>query len=238
MFSLFDQVRPAAVIHAAGNKNLRFCEEQPDEAFRVNAGGTQNVARACRRVGAKLIYLSTDLVFSCTEGNYQEHDLPEPTLAYGKSKLLGEKFALAELDQVAVCRSGGIYGKGSPLLQWFAGEIEAGKMVECFTDVFNTPTYVDNLGEMMETVLEKQLVGVFHTVGRERVSRFEFFRAYAETLGLDVSLLSPVSFKDLKDTLLLQTDSSLAIAETARKLRLTFNSVGEGFTRLQESGGV
>ena len=238
MFSLFDQVRPAAVIHAAGNKNLRFCEEQPAEAFRVNAGGTQNVARACRRVGAKLIYLSTDLVFSCVEGNYQEHDVPEPTLAYGKSKLLGENFALEELDQVAVCRSGGIYGKGSPLLQWFAGEIEAGQTVECFTDVFNTPTYVDNLGEMMETVLEKQLVGVFHTVGRERVSRFEFFRAYAETLGLDVSLLSPVSFKGLKDTLLLQPDSSLAIAETARKLRLTFNSVGEGFTRLQESGGV
>ncbi|MDQ2974414.1 MAG: SDR family oxidoreductase [Acidobacteriota bacterium] len=238
MFSIFDQVRPAAVIHAAGNKNLRFCEEQPDEAFRVNAGGTQNVARACRRVGAKLIYLSTDLVFSCVEGNYQEHDVPEPTLAYGKSKLLGEKFALEKLDQVAVCRSGGIYGKGSPLLQWFVGEIEAGQTVECFTDVFNTPTYVDNLGEMMETVLEKQLVGVFHTVGRERVSRFEFFRAYAETLGLDVSLLSPVSFKDLKDTLLLQPDSSLAIAETAKKLRLTFNSVGEGFTRLQESGGV
>ena len=195
MFALFDQVRPAAVIHAAGNKNLKFCEDQPDEAFRVNAGGTQNVARACRRVGAKLIYLSTDLVFSCVEGNYQEHDVPEPTLAYGKSKLLGEKFALEKLDQVAVCRSGGIYGKGSPLLQWFAGEIKAGQTVECFTDVFNTPTYVDNLGEMMETVLEKH-------------------------------------------TLLLQPDSSLAIAETARKLCLTFNSVGEGFTRLQESGGV
>ena len=238
VFTLLDRERPAAVIHAAGNKNLRFCEEQPAEAFRVNAGGTQNVARACRRVGAKLIYLSTDLVFSCVEGNYQEHDVPEPTLAYGKSKLLGENFALEELDQVAVCRSGGIYGKGSPLLQWFVGEIEAGKTVECFTDVFNTPTYVDNLGEMMETVLEKQLVGVFHTVGRERVSRFEFFRAYAETLGLDVSLLSPVSLKGLKDTLLLQPDSSLAIAETAKKLRQTFNSVGEGFTRLQESGGV
>ena len=57
VFALFERERPEAVIHAAGNKNLKFCEEQPDEAFRVNAGGTQNVARACRRVGAKLIYL-------------------------------------------------------------------------------------------------------------------------------------------------------------------------------------
>ena len=238
VFTLLDRERPEAVIHAAGNKNLKVCEDQPDEAFRVNASGTQNVARACHRVGAKLIYLSTDLVFSCTKGNYKETGVPKPTLAYGKSKFLGEKLALDELDNVAVCRSGGIYGKGSPLLQWFAGEIEAGKTVECFIDVFNTPTYADNLGEMMEALLEQKLTGIFHTVGRERVSRFEFFRTYAETLGLDVNLLSPVSFKGLKDTLLLQPDSSLAIAETSRKLRLTFNSVGEGFTRLQESGGV
>ncbi|MEO7971053.1 MAG: SDR family oxidoreductase [bacterium] len=238
VFSAFDRERPEVVIHAAGNKNLKLCEDNPDEAYQVNAAGTQNVARACRRVGARLIYLSTDLVFSCVEGNYKESDLPEPALAYGRSKLLGESFALAESDQVAVCRSGGIYGKGSPLLKWFVSEIEAGKTVECFTDVFNTPTYVDNLGEMMETILEQHLAGVFHTVGRERVSRFEFFRAYAETLGLNASLLTPVSFKGLKDTLLLQADSSLAIAETAKKLRLTFNSVSEGFRRLQESGGV
>ncbi|MEP6570138.1 MAG: sugar nucleotide-binding protein [Acidobacteriota bacterium] len=150
---------------------------------------------------------------------------------------MGERFAQEELDQVAVCRSGGIYGKGSPLLKWFASEIEGEKPVECFIDVFNTPTYADNLAEMMETILEKHLVGVFHTVGRARVSRFEFFRAYAEALGLDASLLSPVSFNGLKDTLL-QPDSSLAIEETAKKLGMTFNSVSEGFGRLQESGGV
>ena len=238
VFSAFDRERPEVVIHAAGNKNLKLCEDNPDEAYRVNAAGTQNVARACRRVGARLIYVSTDLVFSCTEGNYKEDALPEPTSAYGRSKLLGERFALEELDHVAVCRSGGIYGKGSPLLKWFAGEMEARRTVDCFIDIFNTPTYVVNLGEMMETILERELVGVFHTVGRERVSRFEFFRTYAETLGLDVSLLAPVSFNSLKDALLLRPDSSLSIEETAGKLRMTFNSVIEGFTRLQVYGGV
>ena len=105
--------------------------------------------------------------------------MPQPSLAYGRSKLQGERFAREELNDVAICRSGGIYGKGSPLLGWLSAELDAGRTVDCFVDVFNTPTYAENLGEMMETIIRKRLTGVFHTVGRERVSRFEFFKSYA-----------------------------------------------------------
>jgi len=70
--SVVERVKPDAVIHAAGNKNVRFCEDHPDEADRTNAGGTRNVARACRNFGARMIYLSTDLVFGGTTGNYKE----------------------------------------------------------------------------------------------------------------------------------------------------------------------
>src|SRR5215475_3079652 len=143
--SIFERAGPKVVVHAAGNKDVRFCEDHPDEAYQVNALGTQNVARACRHVGASMIYLSTDLVFGCVRGDYKEDELPKPALAYGRSKLQGEKFALEELKDVAVCRSGGIYGKGSPLLSWLSAELVAGRNVECFVDVFNTPTYAENL---------------------------------------------------------------------------------------------
>ena len=238
VLSAFERVRPEAVIHAAGNKNIRFCEDHADEAHRINALGTRNVARACRDFGARMIYVSTDLVFRCTRGNYREDEAPEPTIAYGRSKLEGERLAREELDDLAVCRSGGIYGRGSPLLRWLAAEIEAGRSVECFTDVFNTPTYVENLAEMIEAVIEKRLAGVFHTAGRERVSRFEFFRAYADAFGLDVTLLSPVPVGGLKEKLLLQPDSSLSVAQTSERLGVAFNSVGEGFMRLKARGGV
>jgi dTDP-4-dehydrorhamnose reductase len=236
--SAIERLRPSAVIHAAGNKNVRFCEDNPDEAHRTNALGTHNVARACRDFGVRMIYLSTDLVFSSVRGNYKEDELPQPTLAYGRSKLEGEKLALEELDNVAVCRSGGIYGKGSPLLTWLATEINAGRTVDCFVDVFNTPTYLENLAEMMEVILSKQLSGVFHTVGRERVSRFEFFRSYAEMFGLEAGLLSPISIIGMKDQLYLQPDSSLSVEQTSTQLGITFNSVSEGFARLKVSGGL
>jgi dTDP-4-dehydrorhamnose reductase len=238
VFSIFERVRPDAVIHAAGNKDVRFCEDHPEEAYRINALGTQNVARACRNFGANLIYLSTDLVFSCSRGDYKEDELPQPTLAYGRSKLQGERFAREELKDAVICRSGGIYGKGSPLLSWLSAELEADRTVDCFVDVFNTPTYVENLAEMMETIIRKRLTGVFHTVGRERVSRFEFFQSYADTFGFDKDLLCPVSIADMKDRLFLQPDASLSVDQTAKRLGIAFNSITEGFTRLKARGGI
>jgi len=238
VISTFKRAAPDVVIHAAGNKNVRFCEEHPDEAYEVNALGTQNVARACRQLSAHLIYLSTDLVFDGQRGHYREDEQPQPVSAYGISKLVGEKLAQAELPEVAVCRSGGIYGHRSPLLRWLSEELNAGRSVDCFADVFNSPTYVENLAEMMETIIDERLNGIFHTAGRERVSRFEFFQTYARTFGLGQELLKPVTASQLESELLLQPDSSLSVAQTANKLGVLFNSVAEGFARLKAAGGV
>lgn len=237
VISIFERVRPDAVIHAAGNKDVKFCEDHADEAHRINGLGTKNVAHACAKFGASMIYLSTDLVFNGLRGRYKEDELPQPSLEYGRSKLEGEKFAREELADVAICRSGGVYGRGSPLLGWLSAELEAGRTVDCFVDVFNTPTYAENLAEMMEAIIKKRLTGIFHTVGRERVSRFEFFRSYAGTMALD-HLLTPVSVANIKDRIFLQPDSSLSADQTSQRLGIAFNSITEGFTRLQAGGGT
>jgi len=238
VFAVIGRVRPDAVIHAAGNKDVRFCEAHPEEANRINALGTQNVARGCQKFGASMIYLSTDLVFNGLKGEYKEDESPQPSLAYGRSKFKGESLAREELKDLAICRSGGIYGKASPLLGWLSAELEAGRTVDCFVDVFNTPTYAENLAEMMEAIIRKRLTGVFHTVGRERVSRFDFFKSYAGAFGLNQDLLSPVSSANMRDRLFLQPDSSLSAEETSKRLGIAFDSVAEGFHRLQACGGI
>jgi dTDP-4-dehydrorhamnose reductase len=159
-------------------------------------------------------------------------------LVYGKTKLQGEELALQELNEVAICRSGGIYGRGSPLLYWLLGELKAGRTVECFTDVYNTPTYVDNLKEMFQIIIERGLNGIFHTAGRQRTNRFCFFREFARMFELDDSLLKPVPAGTRRQEMLLLPDSSLSIAQTAAKLGIIFNSLSEGFARLKGSGGV
>jgi len=236
--STIGRVAPRVVIHAAGNKNVLYCEAHPDEVYRVNALGTQNVGQACRTVGARMIYISTDLVFAGTDRGYKETDTPHSTLVYDKTKLQGEELALQELNKVAICRSGGIYGKDSPLLRWLLGELKAGRNVECFTDVYNTPTYVENLAEMFLTIIERGLSGIFHTVGRQRTNRFGLFREFALAFELDDSLLKPVPAAERRQEMLLLPDSSLSIERTAAVLGGTFNSLSEGFARLKASGGV
>jgi len=231
------RLAPNVVINVAGIKDVRFCEHNPLYAFRVNGQGTGNLASACRKVGSKLIYVSSDLVFPSSRGWYTEIDIPCSPLVYGQSKLLGEYRAMRALDNLAICRSGGVYGKGSPLLRWAAEEITAGRPLECFTDVFNTPTYAYNLAAMIAEIIDRDLSGIFHTVGTERVHRLDFFSGFARTFGLDCSLLQPALIASRRSSMLLMPDSSLSSVITAGVLNTRGTPLDEGFRMLREDTG-
>jgi dTDP-4-dehydrorhamnose reductase len=235
---IFRDLAPDVVIHAAGNKSVQQCERYPEEAFATNAMGTRNVALASREIGARLIYLSTDLVFSGSSGDYRENDTPEPTSTYGRSKLEGERLALDLLPTAVICRSGGIYGRASPLLIWAAAELAAGRQLEGFTDVYNTPTYAANLGEMLEAVIREGTGGVFHTVGCSRVNRFQLFTAFANEFGLRVDLVRAVAAGERRRDLFLHPDASLSSIATAAHLRVPFNSLAKGLERMRRDGGL
>ena len=224
-------IRPDAVVHAAGNKNVKFCERNPDEAYRVNAEGVRNVARACREEGAQLVYLSTDLVFDSEAGGYSETDRPAPRSVYGQAKLAGEELAVSEAPDTAICRSAGIYGPASPLLKWVATELQEGRAVPCLTNVVNTPTWVDSLAEMLEVILARGLNGVFHTVGADPVNRYQLFSAFAEGFGFDSALLQPIESEPMMRDLLLWPNSSLDSDWTRRCLGLDGITVREGMRR-------
>jgi len=236
--SVVEQERPDVLIHAAGDKNVRRCKSNPDEAHLLNALGARNVARACEKFGARMIYVSTDLVFDGSRGAYREDETPIPTTVYGRTKLDGERYAMEECSNTAICRTGGVYGPGSPLLEWFAKEVSAGRSVEAFTDVFNSPTYAMNLAEMIDVTIQRGLTRILHTAGSERIDRFHFFREYARQFGFDETVISPASRNADDADALLQHDSSLATGITASKLDLKSNTVADGFARMKEHGGT
>src|SRR5262249_45605557 len=153
--------------------------------------------------GAHFVYLSTDLVFDCLRGNYDEASRTEPSSVYGKTKLAGEQFAREEHETAAICRSGGIYGRHSPLLKWAADELRAGRELSCLTNVKNTPTFVDNLAEMIEVILRRRLAGTFHTAGATVANRFDFFKAFAEAFDLEISLVKPIESETMMQELFL-----------------------------------
>lgn len=230
------EFRPEVVIHVAGNKDVRQCESNPGEAFATNAVGTGHVARACRKVGAKLVYLSTDLVFDGLRGNYLEEEIPQPTLVYGASKLAGEVAALRNCPGALVCRSGGLDGWRSPLLRWVAAELAAGRSVEAFVDVVNSPTFSGALAEAIEAAIERDLSGVLHVVGADRVSRYEQFRAFAEAFGFDPSLLVARVAGDRRREMMLLPDVSLSTTASTGRIGLQPTPLASGMARLRLEG--
>jgi dTDP-4-dehydrorhamnose reductase len=160
-----------------------------------------------------------------------------PRSAYGKSKLNGEYLASQELPDLAICRSGGIYGPESPLLGWLANELAERRKVHSLTNVKNTPTYVDALGGMMEQIIDRNMSGIFHTVGSDVVSRFEFFHAFATAFGFDPAYLQPIESKKLMNEMLLQPDASLDSTWTNRVLPTKGLSLQEGMTAFKSIAG-
>ena len=192
--------RPDIVIHAAAMTNVDACETNEDDAKRVNADGTFHVARACRQVGARLIYYSTDYVFDGAKATaYVETDRPNPRTVYGKSKLAGELFVSEELSDYAIVRIAWVYGSnGSNFLKTMLGlarkqaEIRhSGGVVSPLTvvdDQYGTPTCTEAIVRQTEEIITRDLTGVFHATSQDETTWYGFAREIFRLADLSVDI--------------------------------------------------
>jgi dTDP-4-dehydrorhamnose reductase len=169
-----DEFRPELIIHAAAYTDTRGCEEDPDRATRINGDGTRNVVLACRRVGAALVYVSTNEVFDGTRGGpYLETYQPRAVNAYGSSKLLGEQHVRSLLPKARIVRTSWLYGGGNDfpakVLQTPPGDLS---MV---TDEVASPTWARDLAQAIARLVQRETpAGVYHLTNGDHCSRFEW----------------------------------------------------------------
>jgi len=197
---VLDDFRPSILVHAAAETNVDKCEKDKEWAWSVNVNGTRNIAEACAKIGSKLIYVSTDYVFNGKKGLYTEDDEPNPINHYGLTKLKGEQAVQEAGADYVIARTSVLYGwhKRKPnFATWAVDSLRNGKEINVANDHYNSPTLADNLAEMMLGVLKKDLSGVYHAAGGERVSRYEFAIKLADIFELKKSLIIPVSMADL-----------------------------------------
>jgi len=110
VLNLFQKLEPDIVIHTASETNVDKCETEKEHAWKINAEGTRNIAVACSKVGAKLVYISTDYVFDGEKGNYDEQDKPNPINYYGVTKLEGENQVINNCKNYVILRTSVLYG--------------------------------------------------------------------------------------------------------------------------------
>lgn len=197
----FRRVQPEAVFLTAALTHVDYCEEQPEEAFRINAEGTRNVAREAARWGVRMIFYSTDYVFDGSEGPYGEETQPSPVSVYGKSKLEAEKAIQAILKGALILRTTGIFGwdrSSKNFAMQIYQELQAGKSMRAPEDQFGTPTLVDYLAEASIRLFQQGTHGIVNVVGKDLLSRADFGKALAKVFGLDPALVEPVATSALQ----------------------------------------
>lgn len=195
--SLLDATRPDWLIHCAAMANLDECEKHPAQARIMNAEIPGEIARDCAERNIKFVHLSTDAVFDGTKpGAYAEDDLPNPQSMYAQTKLEGER-AVQSFNQRAIIARVNFYGwslSGQRSLgEFFVNNLSEGKTVYGFTDVIFCPMWVNHLAQTLIAMLEKDMHGLYHVVGAQPMSKYQFGVAVARQFGLRESLIMPQS---------------------------------------------
>ncbi|HUH96497.1 MAG TPA: SDR family oxidoreductase [Anaerolineales bacterium] len=196
-YHLVSRSKPEAVIHCAALANLDACEADPDLAYQMNADLPARLADACARRKIRLIHISTDAVFDGQkDGAYSEGDPPNPQGVYAQTKLEGER-AVLQVNPMAIVARVNFYGWSlsgkRSLAEFFINNLSTGKNVNGFTDVLFCPMLVNHLSDVLLSMLERGLRGLYHVVGPQAMSKYQFGVEIARRFGLKESLISPQS---------------------------------------------
>jgi dTDP-4-dehydrorhamnose reductase len=196
---LVEETKPGVILHCAAIANLEACEANPEQAAEVNGQLPGVIAASAQKRGIQMIHISTDAVFDGVKGEYLETDPPNPLSVYARTKWQGEQAVLAANPQALVVRVNfygwSISGTRS-LAEFFVNNLEQGKTMKGFTDILFCPMMVLDLADMLVEAAQKQLHGIYHLVGGQAMSKYDFGVAIARTFGFDESLISPASVLD------------------------------------------
>lgn len=199
----FTEIRPQTIFLCAALTQVDYCEEHPDEAYQQNVEGPRWVAQAAARIGAKLIFYSTEYVFDGKNGPYDEEAPTAPLSVYGKSKLDAEIAVREILPEVLILRTTVVYGwdplakKKNFAMQVFE-RVQANQEMTIPFDQIGNPTLADDLAECSIDLADKQVSGIVNVVGKDCLPRTDFTRALVRSLGGDVSRVTPVTTASMR----------------------------------------
>ena len=196
--SALARLDPQVVFNAAAYNQVDVAEQEPQAAYMVNGLAVRNLALACRQVDARLVHFSTDYVFDGTARHpYVEDDPTHPLGAYAVSKLAGELYARAYLDDRAlVVRTSGVFGPGGlttargNFVELMLRLAASGKPIRVVEDHWASPTFAPLLASRTIDLVEREQSGIFHIGGGAPISWFQFARQIFEAAKLDPMLLA------------------------------------------------
>jgi dTDP-4-dehydrorhamnose reductase len=192
-----DLAQPNWLINCAALADLEACEDDPDLSRRLNIDLPARMAKTCKSRGISFVHISTDAIFDGTkDGFYTEEDIPNPLGVYAHAKLAGEQAVFAENPDAIVARINiygwSLSGKRS-LAEFFHHNLTHNKSMSGFTDVNFCPMLVNHTARILIKMLQKNLSGLYHVVGPQAMSKYQFGVEIARRFNLKEGDISPKS---------------------------------------------
>lgn len=180
------KVKPQCIIHCAAYTAVDNAEEEKDLCYSVNVIGTENVAKACKKINSKMIYISSDYVFN-GKGNipYEVNDIADSISVYGKSKYEGEIKVKEILNKYFIVRTSWVFGiNGNNFVKTMLKLGKGKEVLNVVCDQIGSPTYTKDLVILLCDMSETEKYGTYHATNEGFCSWAEFAEAIMEIANL------------------------------------------------------
>ncbi|MFZ1518570.1 MAG: dTDP-4-dehydrorhamnose reductase [Ignavibacteriaceae bacterium] len=192
---------PDYIINAAAYTNVDKSETEREVAWKINVKGVEYLSESARVLDSHLIHISTDYVFDGKNGPYTENDIPNPLGYYARTKLASENVLKISGTKYTILRTNVLYGTAKysrpDFVKWVVDSLRAKKEIKIVDDQINNPTFIDDLVQAINKVIELRKEGIYNIGGDEFINRYDFTIMIAEYFKLDKSLIKRIKTEDL-----------------------------------------
>ncbi|GIK20655.1 MAG: NAD(P)-dependent oxidoreductase [Ignavibacteriota bacterium] len=195
---------PDFIINAAAYTNVDKSESERETAWKINVKGVEYITETARVLDSHIVHISSDYIFDGKNGPYTENDIPNPLGYYGRTKLASENVLKISGTKNTILRTNVLYGTAkysrSDFVKWVVESVRAGKEIRIVDDQFNNPTFIDDLVQAINKVIELRKEGIYNIGGSEVLSRYDFTMIIADFFNLDKYLIKKIQTEDLDQT--------------------------------------
>jgi dTDP-4-dehydrorhamnose reductase len=227
---------PDFIINTAAFTNVDLSEIERESAWKINVKGVEYLAEVARVIDAHIIQISSDYIFDGTNGPYSENDKPNPLGYYGRTKLASENALKISGAIHTILRTNVLYGIADSrpdFVRWVVKSVRDGKHINIVTDQVNNPTYIDDLVQAINEVIEFKKQGVYNIGGREFLSRFEFCELIADVFKLNKKMIKPILTEQLNQQAKRPLKSGLLTLKSETELGYKPHKIGEALSLMQ-----
>ncbi len=225
---------PDYIINTAAFTNVDLSETKREAAWKANVKGVEYITEAARVIDAHVIHISSDYIFDGKDGPYDENATPNPIGYYGRTKLASENALRIGGVLFTIIRTNVLYGfvKNSrpDFVRWLISELKNGNEVKIVDDQINNPTFIEDLVQGINKIVEFKKQGIYNIGGKEFLSRFDFANKVAAYFNLDEKLINKIKTSELNQKANRPLNSGLITLKAETELGYKPHSIKESLS--------